>query len=78
MSVNIVWDVSAAGRNVGDQETVEQTEFVDGVLANGYAHIVSEPIVGVFQADPLPVEESPVVDDSAPVVEPDPTEVSAD
>lgn len=44
MSVTIRWTQRAAGRNVGDTETVERTPFIEGVLSAGRAFVVSEDL----------------------------------
>lgn len=45
MPVTIQWTQRAAGRDVGDQETVELTPFVQGCLDQGRVFIVPDPAV---------------------------------
>lgn len=65
MSVTIQWTQRAAGRQVGEQETVELTPFVQGCLDQGRAFIVPDPIVGFSpHVFPEPAVEAVVSDES--------------
>lgn len=67
--VTIKWDMNAAGRTVGETEQVELTEFIQGVLYNGYAHTVDSPapIVGYVAVYPEPSVDT--VAETTPVAE---------
>ena len=73
--VTLHWDQRVLGRNVGDVETVELTEFMQAILDQGRAHIVMvtqdtpeqaeapAPILGVVKAEPADVPEVPAGED---------------
>lgn len=64
MSIKIKWDVNAAGRSVGDEETVELTEFVQGVINGGYAHEIPNDEPEQAEAPhsyPEPAVEAPAI-----------------
>lgn len=45
--VTVRWLQRAAGRDVGHEETVERTEFIEGCLANHRLEILAETIENV-------------------------------
>lgn len=55
--VTIEWTARAAGRYPGERETVELTEFINGVINGGRAMVIEEhsPIVGFFPGETAPI-----------------------
>ena len=47
--VTVRWDIRAAGREVGDVETVELTDFVEALIGQGRVTVV--PAEATFEAE---------------------------
>lgn len=79
MPVRIQWTQRAAGREVGDQEEVELTPFVQGCLDQDRVFLVSEPIVGFSpHVFPEPAVEAPTAAPDSAGAEATPEVVSGD
>lgn len=65
-AVTLMWDQRVAGREPGDVETVEETPFIIGCLANLRCHIIDAPETSPEVAPEFPVYVGSPVDDVAP------------
>lgn len=61
MAVTIRWTQRAAGRDIGDVETVERSVFVDGVIAAGRVEVLAEDLEPEAEAILAAALESPSV-----------------
>lgn len=62
-AVKIEWTQRTAGREIGDQEEVELTPFVEACLEQGRVFIVQNPIVGFSDEAEAPVIDEVVQND---------------